>query len=255
MPKIISIANNKGGSGKTTTCYFLGLAIACAGYRVLMIDSDGQANLTDACRYHIFGDFTDPVTLGDVLVGAVPLQEACYPMTYACPRLSLVPAARKTEGEQQSQALDDVADELVLHPLRLFRLQQVLQNADADVVLIDTPPNLGALTTSALLASDCWIAPARPDVGSVDGIERVMVKCSEISAEGIAAATFLAAIATQASEHINSHAVQLQRLRQEYTCLGVVPRREGLGADRQLQDCYEEIAGKLIHQLFEGGSA
>ena len=166
---IISIANHKGGVGKTATTHALGVLLA-ERLRVLLCDVDPQGALTGACGV---GDMSP--TLADVINGAgrVALRSAIRPLEG---RLSIVPAS-----------IDLAASELGLSA-RLGR-ESVLKKAlatvgnDYDVCLLDCPPSLGLLTVNALAASDAVLIPAQPTAQDARALASFMASLEAIRAE------------------------------------------------------------------------
>ncbi len=160
MPRVIAIANQKGGVGKTTVTVNLGVALAELGRRVLLIDLDPQASLTLA-----LGQAPDVQerTIYDALVAAadgepVPLGK----LTIRVGDLALVP----------SNIGLSVADVELSGPLGAFALRDALETLPAryDYVLIDCPPNLGVLTLSALLAAGEVLIPLQADYLATRGL-------------------------------------------------------------------------------------
>ena len=154
---IYSIANQKGGVGKTTTAVNLGAGFAQLGKKVLVVDLDQQANATVA-----FGlDKSDLPTSYEVLSGEVTLSEAALP---AGPEnVWLVPASRDLAG---------AVVELPTLENPNSRLSEQLGSVDEDydMVLIDCPPALGPITVNALVASDRVIIPVQAEYLALEGL-------------------------------------------------------------------------------------
>lgn len=146
---IITVLNHKGGVAKTTTTQALGLALQKMGYKVLLIDLDGQASLSKAC------DYDDEVAnIADVLDHDVnPLD------TIQRTIIDIIPA-------------DDRLYTLYTNTNKIgkitFKIKPIEQNYD--FIIIDTAPASNALTMSALLASDGAIVPVEPDIMSIEGV-------------------------------------------------------------------------------------
>jgi len=168
-PRIITVANQKGGVGKTTTTVSIGAELADR-FRVLLIDLDPQANATSSLG------LTDPDrerSTYDVLLGNATLADVVIQTDI--PNLSLAPADRALAGAQI---------ELVDLPNRERRLARALDpllgpaNAgpagDYDLVLIDTPPSLGLLTLNALAASDYVLIPVQSEYLALEGLGQIV---------------------------------------------------------------------------------
>jgi chromosome partitioning protein len=164
--KVVAIANQKGGVGKTALTANLASVIARRGVRVLAIDADPQAALT---RQVVRGEF--PLGLADVLDGNQDFSEVIVSVGEAS--LSVVPASR---------ALADVETGLVTAIRREERLARALVGLDGfDLVLIDCPPNLGTITVNALAACDEVLVPvSAEDEGAVRGVGELLLTLAEV---------------------------------------------------------------------------
>jgi chromosome partitioning protein len=156
-------ANKKGGVGKTTGSSNLAGAFAQAGYRVLVIDMDPQANLT----YVFLSDRTPSVSVYDLMTdadNAMPIRDVIVPTQVK--GVDILPS-HKVAMDGAERELSGVIGEQVLLASRLRELPQ-----DAyDFVVIDSPPNLGILTVNAITSADEVIIPVRPGVFALQGIE------------------------------------------------------------------------------------
>lgn len=151
--EVISISNQKGGVGKSTTVNALGAGLHHRGYRVLYIDLDAQGNLT-----YSMGATGKPLSSLEVLTGTATAKEA----TVTTPQGDLIPA---------SPALGS-ADALITETGKEYRLREALEPimGEYDFIILDTPPALGILTVNALTASTRVIVPVQPDIYSLQGI-------------------------------------------------------------------------------------
>lgn len=163
MRKIIGIANQKGGVGKTTSAINLSASLATAEKRTLLIDSDAQGNATTGLG--IDRTSIDHANLYHTLIGQKTLQEV---IVHTClPYLDLIPA---------DQNLIGVEVEFVGIKDREKRLKFLLKDANLpyDYVIIDCPPSLGFLTVNALVAADCLIVPLQCEYFAMEGLGHLL---------------------------------------------------------------------------------
>jgi chromosome partitioning protein len=161
--KIIAVANQKGGVGKTTTAVNLGCALAEAGLRVLIIDLDPQGNATSS-----FGlQDLEGESLYEPLLGAVPIVEKIVPTRVE--RVFMVPADLDLAGaEVEIARLDN-------HLTRLAETLRPLRADDTfDFVFLDCPPSLGILMTNALAAADELLTPIQCEYFALEGLVKIV---------------------------------------------------------------------------------
>lgn len=158
MAKIIAVANQKGGVGKTTTAVNLSAVIASAGYRVLLVDADPQGNATSGVGIQR-GSFRKG--LYHVIVMDEPLAGLVLPT--AVEGLTVVPANKDLAGAEI---------ELVDLEMREFRLREaLLQVANTyQYIIIDCPPSLGLLTLNALTAAKSLVVPIQCEYYALEGV-------------------------------------------------------------------------------------
>ena len=162
MARIISIANQKGGVGKTTTTVNLGASLAYMGKKVLLVDIDAQGNATSGMGIKKPDVSQD---IYDVLVNEQSIQETILPSSRE--NLFIVPATLQLAGAEI---------ELTSMMARESRLKIALKEVEAqyDYILIDCPPSLGHLTINAFTASDAILIPVQCEYYALEGLSQLL---------------------------------------------------------------------------------
>ena len=167
MGKVISLINQKGGVGKTTTSINLAASLALLGKKILLIDLDPQCNATTGIGLNK-GDIEKSVY--NVFNGTAPIEEAIVKTKYK--NLYVLPANINLAGidielEQSNQQMGiSKAEKLKYHIDKIRN--------DYDYILIDCPPALGIITTNALTASDSVIIPVQCEFFALEGITQLL---------------------------------------------------------------------------------
>ena len=220
--RILSVANQKGGVGKTTTAINLAASLALADQRVLVVDMDPQANLTSGVG--LKGQTASAGTIYDALTGEVD-----HPADFVLPTqmagLSIVPADRNLTGAEI---------DLVPLPHRESRLKRVLDplREQFDYVFIDTPPSLGLLTLNALVAADAVLIPLNCEYFALEGLADLVATLRRVRAAFNPTLDIAGVLMTMHDERTNlgqQVARDIRAFFQERVYTTVIPRNIRLG--------------------------
>jgi chromosome partitioning protein len=162
MSRVVSVANQKGGVGKTTTAVNMGASLAAAEKTVLIVDLDPQANATSGLGV---GGADVTASSYEVLIGAIPADAAITATSLDF--LDLLPASRDLAGAEI---------ELVDAENREARLREALApiRDRYEYIIIDCPPSLGILTLNALCAADAVVVPLQCEYYALEGLSRLV---------------------------------------------------------------------------------
>lgn len=253
--KVIAIANQKGGVAKTTTTHNLGVALAAAGKKVLVIDLDSQASLT-------------------ISVGMEPLEM----------QFSIVDVLKK-DGKPISNCIQKLNERLFivtsiidLAPMEMEMLsrasrEKILDRAlkpvkeDYDYILIDCPPQLSILTINALSCADGVLIPVKTDYLAYRGLTQLMDSIDEIRELINPGLHVLGVVATLHDTRVTDDREILSLLKKEYCLLGVIKRlavaKKGIYVGRaaveqapksEIAKEYVAISKMIIEKNREGGN-
>lgn len=166
--RVLSITNQKGGVGKTTTAINLGAALAAGGNQVLIVDIDPQGNASTGLG--IDAGARERTTY-DLLIDGAALEDVAIPTKIA--NLAIAPATTD---------LSSTDVELGQRDNRVFLLKDALNEANVsyDYVLIDCPPSLSLLTLNALVASDSILVPLQAEFFALEGLSQLMLTVREV---------------------------------------------------------------------------
>ena len=169
MAKVLSITNQKGGVGKTTTAINMAASLACMNQKILLVDLDPQGNASAGSgidRDH------QKATVYEVLMHSAPVADA---ITRADSGFDVMASNRELSG-----ALIELVDE----EHREFRMREALQTIrdDYDFILIDCPPSLDLLTVNALVASDAVVIPMQCEYFALEGLTELVNTVRKIRA-------------------------------------------------------------------------
>ncbi|TNC74297.1 ParA family protein [Rubellimicrobium roseum] len=171
QPKIIAVANQKGGVGKTTTAINLGAALARRERRVLLVDLDPQGNASTGLG---LPPEDRKVSSFDLLLGEATPGDAAHPT--AIPNLLLVPATSDLSGADLELGERQGRTSLLRGALR----QPLMDELTLDYILIDCPPSLNVLTINALVAAQSVLVPLQSEFFALEGLSQLMLTIREV---------------------------------------------------------------------------
>ena len=172
QPRIITVANQKGGVGKTTTAINLATALAAIGEKVLIVDLDPQGNASTGLG---IDRRNRDISSYDLLTGAVGLSEAAMPT--AVPGLWIVPSTLDLLGIEM---------EIALAPDRVHRLKNAVKSSAGrdgerfSYVLIDCPPSLNLLTLNSMAAADSVLVPLQCEFFALEGLSQLLQTVEQV---------------------------------------------------------------------------
>lgn len=241
MGKIISIANQKGGVGKTTSTYNIAAALSLKGHSVLMIDMDIQCSLTHCCTLEKNIPGYEGYGTSDLFENKIDPLDCCFPVMAFYPninweepekvkdkdwesvKLYIIPSSPKMAETQR-----DINMVGGISKFKTFRKNMETLKNTYDYIILDCLPTLDGLLTASLSASDGVIIPVKPEIMSYDGIKYLLdtIESVQNTPEPAIAnknLNIIGVIVTMFRGQVKEHKELLERLNKEHTILGIIP--------------------------------
>jgi chromosome partitioning protein len=176
-PRVLAIANQKGGVGKTTTAINLGTALAAIGERVLVIDLDPQGNASTGLGINRNVRVTSSY---EMLVGEKPLRDVAVPTSV--PRLFVAPSTMDLLGVELEIAGDGDRSFKLRNALKSYGASAPDHPESATYILVDCPPSLNLLTLNALAAADAVVVPLQCEFFALEGLSQLLTTVDQVRA-------------------------------------------------------------------------
>ncbi len=240
--KTLTIGNQKGGTGKSTTAQALGEAIAEQGRRVLLVDLDPQASLTAACGLDDASGRSMAEVIGGSTAGTLALADILRPLADG---LTLAPADIALAYAELGLVSRLVGRESVLR-------RALATVADAfDLCIIDTAPSLGLLTVNALAAADAVLIPTQPEAAAVRGLALYLESVAQVKAGANPALDVLGVVVTMYDARLNHHRAAVAALE----ALGVRILQPAIGRSVRVAEAATSGASILQAPVDDAGAA
>lgn len=241
MAFTICVANQKGGCGKTTTSECLGAALHLRNYRVLVVDLDAQGNLSTYAGAKGVSDESVP-NVATVLRRKCKMADAIQKLPYfdVCP----------SNKDGMSMIETELSQNVMVGLQRLKKALDTVAN-DYDAIILDCPPNLGLLVSSALIASDTLLIPAECETGSIEGIKKVAELMKDARDGFNPDLTIAGVLRTRVNPQTNNHrkaSQDITALTQEIGCnLFATEIRQSV----RLQEAHQSSEGKGANIMYD----
>jgi len=172
-PRILAVANQKGGVGKTTTAINLGTALAAIGETVLIVDLDPQGNASTGLGIDRRARHTSTY---DVLTGGVPMRNAIVPT--AVPRLHIAPSTMDLSGLELE--IGQARDRAFRLRTSLLALNAGTHDSNFTYVLVDCPPSLNLITINAMAAANAILVPLQCEFFALEGLSQLLQTVEQV---------------------------------------------------------------------------
>jgi len=175
-PRILALANQKGGVGKTTTAINLGTALAAIGEKVLIVDLDPQGNASTGLG---IDQKSRTISTYDIMTGEAPLDRAIRPTAVPC--LFVAPSTLDLLGLELEIANDRDRAHRLKKAISMLGLAQTATGEEAfTYILVDCPPSLNLLTINAMAASDAVVVPLQCEFFALEGLSQLLKTVEQV---------------------------------------------------------------------------
>ena len=205
MGKVIAIANQKGGVGKTTTAINLAASLAVLEKKVLIIDADPQANTTSGLNFSPDND--EKRTLYEVMIGKIDVRDAL--IQTEIPDLQMIPSHINLVGAEIEMIDEDNRESFLKKRLAPIR-------DDYDYIIIDCSPSLGLITINALTAADSVMIPVQPEFFALEGLGKLLQTIRLVQHEINPGLTIEGFVVTMFDGRTKVHAQVVNELREHF---------------------------------------